>query len=54
MKQYDVEISSITGLGYTDCRLFMTEVNLSGSSSFASAGVSAGFYIQALVWCPSY
>ena len=49
MKQYDVEISSITGLGYTDCRLFMTEVNLSGSSWFASVGVSAGFYIQALV-----
>lgn len=50
MKQYDVEISSITGLGYTDCRLFMTEVNLRGSSWFASAG----FYNQALlVWCPS-
>lgn len=32
MKQYDVEMSSITGLGYTDCRLFMTEVNLRGSS----------------------
>jgi hypothetical protein len=46
MKQYDVEISSITGLGYTVCKLFMTSVNLSTSSCLGSSpsGTGAGCF----------
>lgn len=32
MKQYDVEISAMAGLGYTDCSEFITSVNLSVAS----------------------
>jgi hypothetical protein len=39
MKQKLVEISSMTGLEYTDCKSFMTSVNLSVVSA---AGVGSG------------
>ena len=38
MKQKLVEMSSMTGLAYTDCKSFMTSVNLSVVSA---AGVSS-------------
>lgn len=56
MKQYDVEMSAMTGLGYTDCSEFITSVNLRVVSSpelggdnvrpvEADSGCSAGFCV---------
>jgi len=42
MKQYDVEMSAIACFGYTDCKLFMTDVNLSDPSSSLIIGAAAG------------
>ena len=41
IKQYEVEISAIAGAGYTDCRLFITDVNLSVSCDSA-VGCASG------------
>ena len=41
MKQYDVEISAMACLGYTCCRLFMTEVKRREPSSAFSDGGGA-------------
>lgn len=46
MKQYEVEMSAMTCLGYTCCKSFITEVNFSVFVSVLSGGwgdIKSGF-----------